>query len=361
MDVPTMQTPILPNDRSVDSGLALSSNGPDRAKTGVLLLNMGGPDRIETVRPFLYNLFGDAEIISLPGGRVGQFLLGRLIVNLRLRDATENYRRIGGGSPQVSWSTIQAEGMQRLLNERHEAPPISGLAMRYWHPFADEALRQMAEAGVEHIVGLTLYPHYTKATTGTSEEDLVRTRDRLGLDISLSFIRAWYDHPGYLDLWAARVQAALDDLEPAVRERVHLVVSAHGLPQKFVDRGDPYVDHIKETLSGVLARIPDAPPHTLAFQSRTGPVKWIGPGTGEVVTRLASEGVDAMVVWPISFVSDHIETTYEVDMLFRGAAEAAGVTTYRMVPQFNDDPRLWEVLADLADTHLAGLDPASFR
>ena len=342
----------LPNRRDVSSGFAMARNGPRRAEVGVLLLNMGGPDQLTTVRPFLDNLFSDREIIRLPGGWLGQQVLSRIIVRSRLSEVIENYRAIGGGSPIVCWTTAQMEGLQARLAERYAHPPKVGMAMRYWHPFADEALRELAVAGVRHVVGITLYPHYTRATTGSSEADLLAARDRLGLDMSVSFVSEWYDHGGYLDLWASLVQRTLDDLPEAVRARARLLVSAHGLPKRFIDRGDPYVDHIKGTLHGVLERLDNPPPAHLAFQSRTGPVEWIGPGTEEVITRLAAQGHDALVVWPISFVSDHIETTYEVDQLFRAEAEQAGITEYHVVPSFNDDPRLASVLADLTAGHL---------
>ncbi|MFO7767568.1 MAG: ferrochelatase [bacterium] len=361
METAVVDTPLLPNDRTVDSGLAMARNAPDRARVGVLLLNMGGPDRIETIKPFLYNLFGDEEIIDLPGGKAGQFLLGRLIVNMRLGEVKENYRRMGGGSPQVHWTTIQMEGLQERLNGQMDDPPRVGMAMRYWHPFADEALRDLGEAGVEHIVSLTLYPHYTRATTGTSEDDLVAARDRLGMDVPISFISHWYDQPRYLDLWAEKVQGALDAMDPDVRERVQLVVSAHGLPRKFIDRGDPYVEHIEATRDGVLERLEVPPPHHLGFQSRTGPVKWIGPGTEDVLTDLASQGHDAVLVWPISFVSDHVETTCEVGMLFRDQAEDAGIEHYHVVPQFNDDPAFQDVLADLVTGRMKNLDGVPTR
>ncbi len=353
--------PLLPNSRNVKSGLAMARNGPERADVGVLLLNMGGPDRLDAIEPFLHNLFQDREIIRLPGGRIGQKLLGRVIVRSRLSDVRENYRLIGGGSPIVCWTTRQMEGLQQRLHERANGTAKVGMAMRYWHPFADEALEALDAAGVSHIVGLTLYPHFTKATTGSSERDVVAARDRLGLETPISFISHWYDQPGYLDLWAAQVQGALDALEPDVRERVRLLVSAHGLPQRFVDRGDPYVEHIKATLHGVRERLNDPPPTHLAFQSRTGPVKWIGPGTDEVIDRLAAQGHDALLVWPISFVSDHIETTYEVGMLFREQAAKAGISEYHVVPAINDDPRLWDVLADLVSKHLDGLSEADQR
>ena len=354
-------TPLLANRRSTSSGLSMAGNGPDRATVGVLLLNMGGPDRLDAVRPFLYNVFGDRQIIHLPGGTVGQYLLGRLIVNLRLKDVKENYRKIGGGSPIVHWTTTQMEGLQTRLNHRLADPPKVGMAMRYWHPFADEALRALAAANVEHVVGLTLYPHFTQATTGSSENDLVATRDRLGLQIPISFISQWYDEPDYLDLWAAKVQSVLDAFEPETRRNVKLLVSAHGLPQRFVDRGDPYVDHIKGTMTGVLSRLRDAPEAHLAFQSRTGPVKWIGPGTEDVIRSLAARGTRSLLVWPIAFVSDHIETTYEIGTLFREVATKAGIGEYHVVPSFNADPRFWDVFANLVGSHLDRLEDAPVR
>lgn len=334
----------------------MARNGPSRSDIGVLLLNMGGPDQLAAVRPFLLNLFNDREIIRLPGGTVGQRLLGRLIVRARLKAATENYRAIGGGSPIVHWTTRQMELLQDRLAERYEMPPKAGMAMRYWHPFADEALCDLAAAGVRHVVGLSLYPHYSRATTGSSGTDLVAARDRSGLGLAISFVRSWYDHPGYLDLWAGLVQGTLDQVTPSLRNHAQLLVSAHGLPQRFVDGGDPYVDQVKATLQGVLDRLEDPPRAHLAFQSRSGPVKWIEPGTGETIRRLGRQGHRALVVWPISFVSDHIETTYEVGMLFRDEAARAGIEEYRVVPSFNDSPGFGAVLADLVTAHLAELD-----
>ena len=353
--------PALPNRRDVRCGYAMACNGPSHADTGVLLLNMGGPDQLASVRPFLDNLFSDREIIRLPGGLVGQHLLGRLIVRARLNAVMRNYRAIGGGSPIVCWTTCQMEALQERLAERFDVAPKVGMAMRYWHPFADEALADLTAAGVRRVIGLTLYPHYTRATTGSSEVDLLAARDRLGLNLPISFIRSWHDHPRYLDLWAALVQGTLDLLEPEVRERVRLLVSAHGLPQRFIDRGDPYVEQVRGTLHGVLARLDDPPPSHLAFQSRTGPVKWTEPGTEEVIQRLAGQGHDAVVVWPISFVADHIETTYELGMLHREQARQAGIKEYHVVPSFNDHPGLGEVLADLVKTHLADLESQSVR
>ncbi len=354
-------TPLLANRRDISSGMAMASNGPENAETGVLLLNMGGPDSLEAVKPFLTNIFADSTIIGLPGGKIGQFFLGKLIVNRRLPKVRENYLKIGGRSPILDWTRLQMEGVQDLLSKRTEQSVKVGMAMRYWHPFADEALRILAVSGVKHVVGLTLYPHFSRATTGSSETDLLKARDRLGLDLPISFISHWYDDPAFLDLWAGKIEKILEGMRPEVRESVQLVVSAHGLPRKFVDEGDPYVEHIEATMKGVLKKLTDPPPAHLCFQSRSGPAEWIGPSTGEVIRSLVAEGHDALLIWPISFVSDHVETLYELDSQYRQSAAQTGIEENHMVPSLNDDPDFFAVLADLVETHMKNLDEVPVR
>lgn len=339
---------VTPREKEPAS-IGVAPNAPAVSDTAVVLLNMGGPDSIESIRPFLLNIFRDREIIRLPGGRIGQAALGRLIVRMRLREVQENYEKIGGRSPLFEWTRIQAVNLQAELDARLDDRPIVAMAMRYWEPTAGDTLETLVCAGVKRIVALTLYPHYTRATTGSSVADFLAAAARLSDAPEIEVVDRWPDHPAYLDLWAAKLSAMLCGLEPEVRERVQLVVSAHGLPQRFVNRGDPYVDHVKVTMHGVLERLDDPPPAHLAFQSRTGPVKWIGPGTETVIQDLAAQGHDALVVWPISFVSDHIETTFEVGMLFRETAEDAGVRHYHVVPSFNGDTRFGAVLADLVE------------
>lgn len=354
-------TPLLANRRDISSGMAMASNGPENAETGILLLNMGGPDSIEAVKPFLTNIFADSTIIGLPGGKIGQFFLGKLIVNLRLPKVRENYLKIGGRSPILDWTKLQMEGVQELLSYRTERSVKVGMAMRYWHPFADEALRKLAVSGVKHVIGLTLYPHFSGATTGSSEADLVAARDRLGLDLPISFISHWYDDPAFLDLWAGKIEKVLEGMRPEVRESVQLVVSAHGLPRKLVDEGDPYMEHVEATMKGVLKRLTDPPPAHLCFQSRSGPVEWIGPQTDEVIRRLASDKHSSLLMWPISFVSDHLETLNEIDVKYRHLAVQLGIREYLMVLSLNDDPAFFAVLADLVETHMKNLDEVPVR
>lgn len=322
--------------------------------TGVLLMNLGGPDTVADVEPFLINLFSDREIIELPGGRLLQPLYARLIAPRRAPEVRHNYERIGGGSPQLRLTRAQAAALEARLNRSNGRCVRTFIAMRYWHPTTEEALEQMDAAGVARIITLTMYPHYSCATTGSSESELRRRlntprwRNRFRVDR----IVAYFDEPLYIEALADTVRRGLDTWPPDRRDQVVLLFSAHGLPKKFVDRGDPYVHHTEITRNLVLSRLNVPNRHELAFQSRTGPVEWIGPGTEEVIEALGREGVRDLLVIPISFVSDHIETLYEVDMLFAEVARAAGITTYRRTEALNTHPLFIEALARLVERQL---------
>jgi len=300
------------------------------------------------VRPFLTRLFTDREIIQLPGGPIGQAVIGRTIAWKRTREVQENYAKIGGGSPLVRWTTLQGRGMvERLRARGHDV--TFALAMRYWNPTTDDALAELTRAGAERLLALTLYPHYSVATTGSSAAELGRAMKRNKIKLPLDSIETWYDHPGYLDALAHRTRAALERHFPG--RRPTLLVSAHGLPKHFIDAGDPYCDHIRITMEGVLKRLPDLP-HVLGYQSRVGPVEWIRPSTDEVIRSLASNGVKDVLVIPISFVSDHVETLYEIDLLYGDQAKALGITNFQRIQSLNDFPPFLDALADLVEPKL---------
>jgi ferrochelatase len=301
------------------------------------------------VRPFLTRLFTDREIIHLPGGAIGQAFIGRMIAWKRTREVQENYAKIGGGSPIVRWTTLQGRGIADRLRERGHDVAFA-MAMRYWNPTTEEGLAELERAGVGRLVALTLYPHYSMATTGSSAAELSRVMKRRGVKLPLDRIDVWYDHPGYLDALALRAKAALARFAPDAPPT--LLVSAHGLPKHFIEAGDPYCDHIRITMEGVLARLPRLP-HVLGYQSRVGPVEWIGPSTDEVIRTLAHDGVKDVLVLPISFVSDHIETLYEIDMLYADQARALGITNFRRVESLNDFPPFLDALAGLVEPKLA--------
>jgi len=326
------------------------------ARYGVLLFNLGGPDTLDDVEPFLVNLFSDRDIVELPLGALFQPLFARLIAKARGPSVRRNYSLIGGGSPQLRLTRAQAAALRERLSGNGAQVPVA-IAMRYWRPRTEEALRELAEQGVERIVTLTLYPHYSRATTGSSQRELAKVLDRpewKGRFQRVDGIDRFPEDPQYLDAIAATAREALAGFPEEARERVFLLFSAHGLPQRFIDAGDPYVRETEATVRGVLERLAVPNRHTLAYQSRTGPVKWIGPGTEEVLRDLGREGVREVLVVPVSFVSDHIETLYELDILFADEARRAGIADYRRSPALNTHPRFVDALASLVRRHVEG-------
>jgi ferrochelatase len=322
-------------------------------EVGVLLLNLGGPETLAEVEPFLVRLFSDREIIELPLGALAQPLFARVVARVRGPSVRTNYARIGGGSPQIRLTRAQGEALEERLNRAAPGRFRVRLAMRYWGPSTEDALAAFRDEGISRIVTLTLYPHYSRATTGSSENELRRVlalpRFRVAA-FSIASVSSYAVDPLYLEALTDSVRRGLAGFPEDVRPRVVLLFSAHALPQKFVDRGDPYVGEIEKTRQGILARLGNGHRHVLGYQSRTGPVKWTGPGTDEVLDELGREGTREVLVVPLSFVSDHIETLYEVDMLFADRARRAGITDYRRTEALNASPAFIESLARLVES-----------
>lgn len=309
----------------------------------LVLLNMGGPDSIEAVEPFLYNLFCDRDLIQLPLGALLQKPFAWLISYFRAKTVRENYRRIGGKSPLLHWSRLQAENTATQLGDSWHGY----VAMRYWNPRADEVVKQLKSDGILEATVLTLYPHYTGATTGSSIKDFKRAVAQHYPQLRCHYIEQWHDWPAYLDALAECVQQGLDSVPDVERQRLTLLFSAHALPQKFIDRGDPYQRHVEETVAGVMARIGGGE-HQIGFQSRSGPVTWMSPDTLDLIAE-AGEKQRALLVVPVSFVSDHIETLEEVDVEFRDHASDHGVTWFGRVPALNDRPLFITALQQLVE------------
>lgn len=314
---------------------------------GLVLLNMGGPDSLRAVRPFLYNLFSDRDLIQLPAGALLQKPFAFMISALRAPKVKLNYASIGGKSPLLEWTVKQAEGTARELGE--SVKPF--VAMRYWKPRAEECLRRMKQEGIEQAVVLSMYPHYTSATTGSSIKDFEVTAARIYPELKYTVIREWYDWPAYLDALANRVREGLEKFHELTRDEIPILFSAHALPQKFIDEGDPYLDHVTCTVRGVMERFPDHP-WRLGFQSRSGPVQWMEPDTLDVLDQLGKEQAPGALIVPISFVSDHIETLQEIDFDFRMHAERIGLPRFERTPSLNDHQDFLQALALLVRNHL---------
>lgn len=312
-------------------------------KIGILLLNLGGPERLEDVRPFLFNLFSDRQIIRL-GPRFLQKTIARIIAHRRAPKSMANYKRIGGGSPIRKKTAEQAEALERAL--QHDGSFIVRPCMRYWHPLADEALRELRLEQIQEIVALPLYPHYSIATTGSSLQDLHRIKAQLKMNVPLREIHSWPTEPSYIACLAERIREGVQSFQG---KPVQVVYSAHSLPVQFIKEGDPYVQHLEQTiraveeLTGIRGR--------LCYQSRSGPVEWLGPALPEVISALAAEGCGNMLVVPISFVSDHVETLFEIDIQYREMAEGLGMR-FASTKGLNADPQFIGALRNLVLTSL---------
>lgn len=321
---------------------------------GVVMLNLGGPMALDDVQPFLYNLFMDPAIIDIPLPRPLRDWLCRYIAKKRAKSVGEDYRQIGGGSPINKLTREQAQALEGRLNARFG--PSTGatfrtyVAMRYWHPTSEEAAAQMAADGVDKVVFLPLYPQYSKTTTGSSLiywKVLEECQEIPNWPSSLVFEYA--THPLYVQAISDRIDEALQRFPRTVREKAHLVFSAHGTPVvEMKKRRDPYCCLVHSTVQAVMdvrAEKEQRPFH-VAFQSKVGPAEWLTPATPDKLEELASQDVKAVVVVPVAFVTDHIETAFELDIEVREEAEHFGIEHYEVTSGLNCHPLFIEALAE---------------
>lgn len=314
---------------------------------GVLLFNLGGPETLADVRPFLYNLFSDPEIVRLPV-RALQKPLAWLIAMARYKKSAGCYAQIGGGSPLRRITDGQAAALQRELGQRGIEARVY-VSMRYWHPFAKEALEQILRDGITELIVLPLYPQFSVSTTGSSIKEFISLLDQRGglRHIQRRYITRWHTNRYYVDVLAEQIQAEIEKFPDPDPARVHLLFSAHSVPQSYIEAGDPYLRHTQETIRLVSERLGNVSPTHLSFQSKIGPVKWLKPSTEQKLRQLRAEGAEQVLAIPISFVSDHIETLYELDILYKKVAEEIGISVYRRLPSLNCTPGFIKALAEL--------------
>jgi protoporphyrin/coproporphyrin ferrochelatase len=326
-------------------------------KTGIALLNFGGPWTLRDVKPFLYRLFSNpAVLVGVPAPL--RQALAFTIAQVKGPSSVECYRSIGGGSPQLMWTEAQAEGLRRLLRAGgapRDGGGARGLAgagdvrvevgMRSAEPSIETALGRLKGWGARRLVLLPLFPHFSTTTTGTCLEEAEAALARLGWSPLKHEIRNWPDEPGYAALLRRTVDEALARAEAERGESsdpIHILFSAHSLPLKIVERGDSYPADVRRTIEAVTSGL--SHPWSLCYQSRNGRMPWLQPYLEDELRRLASEGVRRVVVAPVSFVSDHIETLYELDRLYADEARREGITHYYRARTFNDDPEFAAVL-----------------
>jgi ferrochelatase len=324
-----------------------------KIKTGIVMMNLGGPATLDDVEPFLLELFADREIIQLPL----QQWLGPWIARRRAPKVRRLYANIGGGSPILRYTRAQGEGMVERLDRLspETAPHQFYVAFRYVKPKSEDALRAMQADGVERAVAFTQYPQYSCSTTGSSLNELWRAAGRTGLRDAFrwSLIDRWPVHPGFVEAMTETVHDGLEGFAAEERDKVVLLFSAHSLPLAVIDRGDAYPQEVGATVQKVVERLGATNPYILAYQSDVGPVRWLGPSTEQVIRRLGARGEKRVLVIPIAFTSDHIETLSELDREYGEVAHKAGITQYRRAPALNDRPLFLDALAEIAREHLA--------
>jgi ferrochelatase len=320
-----------------------------KKKVGIVMFQLGGPDSLEAVEPFLLNLFLDPDII--PMGPLG-FLrrpLAKLISSRRCIPVREKYAEIGGRSPIGTLTERQRGALVAALS--NDIDPVAVVAMRYWRPLTEEAVEALRKAGpLDEIVLLPLYPHFSYATTLSSLKEWRRVNGAPENGPPQRAVSQFYDHPMYIQALAQRIGSVLRQF--ADSSRIHLVFSAHGLPMSLVEKGDPYPNQIEATVRLVCEegrkQFPGWPKtHLLCYQSRVGPAKWLQPSLTGSIERLGTEGVKEMLVVPISFVTEHIETLHEINIEAREEAMKFGVEVFRMMPAVGDSPLFIAALKDL--------------
>jgi len=299
-------------------------------KTAVVIFNLGGPDSLDAIEPFLFNLFSDKDIFNLP---FGQKLFAKIISSRRAPKVAEEYKLIGGKSPIGEWTEIQRKMLEEKLQTYDSAFTVF-TAMRYWKPLTDEVAQKVKEQNFDRIVLLPLYPHHSISTTGSSFNEWERcftatTEKILKVD----------NYPTNT-LYTAAINERIDQtilrFPEEVRKDIQLVFSAHGTPISMVKKGDPYSHHIKETVSKVMELRKFSHPHHLCYQSKVGPVKWLTPGTDTMIEELSNQGKKNLLIIPISFVSDHVETSFELDIEYRHVADKFNIENYIVMEGLND-------------------------
>jgi protoporphyrin/coproporphyrin ferrochelatase len=317
-------------------------------KYGIVLLNLGGPDSLDAVEPFLYNLFCDPEIINFPLSFLFRKRLAKLISSKRAPKIQEQYKKIGGKSPILELTNHQAELLETELKKSIECKVY--IAMRYWHPFTSEVLERIEKDKIDKALLLPLYPQFSKSTTGSSIiewNNLLKARPSLK-DLKVEIIESYYDNDLYIKSVLERINQGLDRFPENKRSDVYILFSAHGTPVKLVKEGDPYSIHIQKTVDAVLKAGQFVQKSSLAFQSKVGPQKWLTPSTPDVIEDLASKGIKDILIVPIAFVSDHLETLFELGIEYRHLAMDKGFEQYEVTEGLNDSKTFISALAKLS-------------
>ncbi len=305
-------------------------------KTAVVLFNLGGPDSLNSVKPFLFNLFNDKAIIGLP--QPFRFLLAKLISSRREKKAQKIYAQISGKSPLLQITNSQAHALESELSFFGNFKVF--VAMRYWHPFASEAIEKILNYQPDQIILLPLYPQFSSSTSGSSIADFLKKFPNK--DITIKTVCCYPIEDDLINAHANLIKRTLDKIIDKNLSEVRLLFSAHGLPQKLINAGDPYVFHVTETTQAVVSRLKKILKDkkeidfAICYQSKVGPLQWTSPSLEHEIKKAALDKKIPLVV-PISFVSDHSETLVELDVDYKNLAKKLGIENYLRVPALNID------------------------
>jgi len=302
-------------------------------KLATILINMGGPAHLAGVRPFLYRLFSDRHVMDMPQPIRG--LVALMISTFRAPKVKRRYAQIGGGSPLMKWTGLQAQKAERILKEKYPQASV-GVAYSYIEPSIVSTVARFAKGGFDKIIALPLYPHYSFSTLGSIFGDLERARKKYHLGSRLIICAPFYKDQRYVKLSADLLREAICKVDMAKPYTV--VLTAHSLPESFILKGDPYKLQVEKNAK-LLADRAGLANYILSFQSKVGPVAWIRPSTMQTIRELGKSGVKQVVVAPIGFVCDNIETLHELDMELKEIAEESGISNFVRADVFNDrDP-----------------------
>jgi len=323
--------------------MGLDSFVAEKKKIGVVLFQLGGPDSPDAVEPFLYNLFCDPDIIDFFGAWFARRPLARYIARKRTGIVREHYDAIGGHSPIRVLTERQARALEAALAPHVDAKCF--IAMRYWNPLTAEASAQVNAWNAPDLVLLPMYPQYSFATTSSSLKEWKRLFQPNGNAPRARTIETFFDHPLYVQAVAEKIALTLTHFDEP--DRAHIVFSAHGLPLSLIERGDPYARQVAETVKLVMQKGGWKNKHTLCFQSKVGRRKWLSPSLTDTIDQLARAGEKTLLIVPIAFVTEHIETLHEINIEAREQAHKLGVEQFEMMPAVGDSPTFIAALADV--------------
>ena len=315
-------------------------------KTAVVLFNLGGPDSLDAIEPFLFNLFCDPDIFNLP---FGQKLFAKVISSRRAPKIVEEYKLIGGKSPINMWTEVQRQMLEKFLRLYEKNLDVH-IAMRYWNPLTKTTVSKIEDGNYDRIILLPLYPHYSITTTGSSFNEW--NRHYRGDKKNLIYINNYPTNAKYIAALNQRIDETLLRFPANLQNKVQLVFSAHGTPVSLVKKGDPYSIQIKQTIDAVMKARNNSHAHHLCYQSKVGPLKWLEPSTNKMIEELSAKGKKNLLIIPISFVSDHVETLFELDIEYRHVADKCGIDNYIVMKGLNDSPIFVEALTELVKQEL---------